>query len=190
MFDWLQKKSLEAAAAAFCNLVWWRYLTFDVNFDRRLDPISLRHCAGLWVEFVRDGWSGLFGLNVIDGRSGGGVYFRFLWIFLLIQLSPSLTPSPFMAEQAWMCHGRSRMVCRLRPSAMSLDLAAFIKSCLLANMSTGTPMSFSSAKSSLSSLSFSMNIKWILGRRTSHDMGQTLTSPVSSKRFRSELSIT
>ena len=75
-------------------------------------------------------------------------YFLFLCMFLLIQLRPSLTPSPSTAEHGWMCHGLSLIVCKLRPSAMSLALAEFNKSCLFANISTGTPINFSSANNS------------------------------------------
>ncbi len=80
--------------------------------------------------------------------------------------NPSLTPSPLTAEQACICHALSLIVCKLRPSAISLARAEFIKSCLLANIKTGTPISFSSAKSSDNS------------------------SPVSSNLLRSALSIT
>ncbi len=85
-------------------------------------------------------------------------YFFLRWMFLLIQLRPSLTPSPLIAEHACICHERSRIVCKLRPSAISLARAEFIRSCLLANMSTGTPMSFSSANSSDNSYQIQKNI--------------------------------
>lgn len=61
------------------------------------------------------------------------------------------TPSPERAEQDWICQTLSRIVCRFSPSAISEAGAAVSKSCLLANMSTGTPPSFSSSKSSASS---------------------------------------
>lgn len=68
-------------------------------------------------------------------------------------LGPGLTctPSPDTAEQAWICHSRSRYVCRLSPSAISLAGDAVARSCLLAKMSTGTPFRLSSSISSDSS---------------------------------------
>lgn len=60
-------------------------------------------------------------------------------------------PSPERAEHAWICQMRSRMVCRLSPSAISEAGAAVSRSCLLAKMRTGTPLSFSSSSSSASS---------------------------------------
>lgn len=65
--------------------------------------------------------------------------------------SLTCTPSPERAEQDWICQTLSRIVCRFSPSAISEAGAAVSKSCLLANMSTGTPLSFSSSKSSASS---------------------------------------
>lgn len=62
--------------------------------------------------------------------------------------SRTWTPSPDTAEQAWICHSRSRYVCRLSPSAISLAGDAVARSCLLAKMSTGTPFRFSSSISS------------------------------------------
>lgn len=116
-------------------------------------------------------------------------HFFFLCMFLEIQLRPSLTPSPLSAEHACMCQARSRMVCKLRPSAISLARAAFIRSCLLANMSTGTPMSFSSANNSDNSFIIKCNcFPW--NKFLFYIRQQILTSPVSSNRFLSELSIT
>lgn len=61
------------------------------------------------------------------------------------------TPSPVRAEQDWICHMRSRIVCRFRPSAISEAGAAVSKSCLFAKIRTGTPLSFSSSSNSASS---------------------------------------
>ncbi|TNN81158.1 hypothetical protein EYF80_008492 [Liparis tanakae] len=52
------------------------------------------------------------------------------------------------AEQACTCLIRSRIVCRWRLSASSDAGVAVIRSCLLANMSSGTAASFSSSSNS------------------------------------------
>jgi hypothetical protein len=39
----------------------------------------------------------------------------FSLITLISHSKPSCRPSPFFAEQAWICHSRSRIVCRLSP---------------------------------------------------------------------------
>lgn len=70
---------------------------------------------------------------------------------ILCLLKPTCTPSPDTAEQAWICHSRSRYVCRLSPSAISLAGEAVARSCLLAKMSMGTPFRFSSSINSESS---------------------------------------
>lgn len=74
--------------------------------------------------------------------------------------SLTCTPSPERAEQDWICQTLSRIVCRFSPSAISEAGAAVSKSCLLANMSTGTPLSFSSSKSSASSYIIYKGVGW------------------------------
>lgn len=74
--------------------------------------------------------------------------------------SLTCTPSPERAEQDWICQTLSRIVCRFSPSAISEAGAAVSKSCLLANMSTGTPLSFSSSKSSASSCIIYKEVGW------------------------------
>lgn len=74
--------------------------------------------------------------------------------------SLTCTPSPERAEQDWICQTLSRIVCRFSPSAISEAGAAVSKSCLLANMSTGTPLSFSSSKSSASSCIIYKGVGW------------------------------
>ena len=103
----------------------------------------------------------------MKGKAGGKLfflynsidffYFFFFGMFLLIQARPSLTPSPVSAEHGWICHALSRIVCKFNPSAISLARAAFIKSCLFANINTGTPISFSSASNSDNSFLFGKN---------------------------------
>lgn len=66
----------------------------------------------------------------------------------------TLTPSLVIAEHGWICHCRSRIEWRLRPSAISLAGAELNRSCLLANINTGTPVSFSSSNSSPNSQNF------------------------------------
>lgn len=61
------------------------------------------------------------------------------------------SPSAVTAEQAWTCHMRSRIVCRLRLSASSDTDMAVIRSCLLAMTNSGTPASTSSSSNSVSS---------------------------------------
>lgn len=63
------------------------------------------------------------------------------------------SPSVVTAEQAWTCHMRSRIVCRLRLSASSDAGMAVIRSCLLAMTNSGTPASTSSSSNSVSSWS-------------------------------------
>ncbi len=88
------------------------------------------------------------------------------------QFMPSWIPSPFFAEHAWICHGRSRMAFRLSPSAIydlkidelihylteqstnnrlrtSSPGRAVTRSCLLANTNTGTFLSLDSCSNSL-----------------------------------------
>ncbi len=60
----------------------------------------------------------------------------------------TLTPSFVNAEQPCICQGRSRIWCNDKPSVISDALAAFNKSCLLANTNKGTPCNFSSSNNS------------------------------------------
>lgn len=57
---------------------------------------------------------------------------------------PSVNPLPCLAEQAWICHGLSRMATKLSSSAISSADMAPTRSCLLANTMSGTPFIFSS----------------------------------------------
>jgi len=126
-------------------------------------------------------------------KKKGNFYFFFFCIFLLIQFRPSLTPSPLTAEHACMCQPRSRIVCKFKPSAISLALAEFIRSCLLANINTGTPKSFSSANNSESSYFFCFKwdiLKTLAQKLKSIKNRVVFTSPVSSNLLRSALSIT
>jgi hypothetical protein len=78
----------------------------------------------------------------------------------------TLIPVPSMAEQPWICHVRSFKWTSFKHSAISEDLRALEMSCLLAKINKGTPLSLSSSNRVISS------------------------SPVSSRRLRSLLSIT
>ena len=61
------------------------------------------------------------------------------------------TPSPVIAEHPCICQDLSLILVSSRHSAISLGGAALNRSCLLAYTMTGTPPSFSSSNSSLSS---------------------------------------
>ena len=74
-----------------------------------------------------------------------------LRLLLLSRLVFTFTPSAVVAEQACICQFLPRIVCNSSPSATSLAGAALNKSCLLANINTGTPINFSSSNNSLSS---------------------------------------
>mmetsp|Transcript_92591 Transcript_92591/g.257565 ORF Transcript_92591/g.257565 Transcript_92591/m.257565 type:complete len:262 (+) Transcript_92591:47-832(+) len=74
------------------------------------------------------------------------------WMLFTTHSMPSCSPSPVLAEHAWICHARSRTASKLRLSAISLAPIADSRSCLLAKTSAGVPASLSSSNNAASSL--------------------------------------
>ena len=85
-----------------------------------------------------------FVMAVVDVFSCPERFYLFDEMLATSHSMPEESPSPVLAEHGWMCHTRSRMLCKPSASVTSSGGKAFNRSCLLAKSSSGTPASFSS----------------------------------------------